>query len=205
MTSTSIYTPIKPTYLYIKQHSVTGLKYFGKTTSPDPYKYQGSGTYWKSHIQKYKTKFIDTLWVSDLYYDTSISEIALHFSYENNIVKSNEWANLILENGLDGGGIGMKGKIRTEEHKAKQSASRKGKTQSEETKLKISIANTGKTQSEQTKAKKSSSMKGKNAGKPSWNKGKPYPQLRITCPYCDKTGGASNMKRYHFDNCRINI
>jgi hypothetical protein len=28
MTSTSIY---KPTWLYIKRHTITGLKYFGKT------------------------------------------------------------------------------------------------------------------------------------------------------------------------------
>ena len=55
MTSTNIYTPILfaqkdadifPTYLYIKQHSVTKLKYFGKTNSEDPIKYSGSGKYW---------------------------------------------------------------------------------------------------------------------------------------------------------------
>lgn len=28
----------KPTYLYIKQHAVTGKCYFGKTTNPDPFK-----------------------------------------------------------------------------------------------------------------------------------------------------------------------
>ena len=26
----------KPTYLYVKTHNKTGLKYFGKTTTPDP-------------------------------------------------------------------------------------------------------------------------------------------------------------------------
>jgi len=35
----------KPSYLYIKKHNETGLKYFGKTTQ-DPYTYQGSGTDW---------------------------------------------------------------------------------------------------------------------------------------------------------------
>lgn len=25
----------------------------------------------------------------------------------------------------------------------------------------------------------------------------------ITCPHCNKTGGAGNMHRYHFNNCRI--
>lgn len=25
----------------------------------------------------------------------------------------------------------------------------------------------------------------------------------ITCPYCNKSGGIANMKRYHFDNCKF--
>ena len=28
------------------------------------------------------------------------------------------------------------------------------------------------------------------------------PKKIISCPHCNKSGGASNMKRYHFDNCR---
>ena len=35
-----------PTWLYIKQHNITKLKYFGKTVRKDPIKYKGSGTYW---------------------------------------------------------------------------------------------------------------------------------------------------------------
>jgi hypothetical protein len=27
-------------------------------------------------------------------------------------------------------------------------------------------------------------------------------KVQITCPHCGKTGGAVNMKRYHFDNCK---
>jgi hypothetical protein len=52
MTSTTTYQEITPTYLYIKQHSITGLKYFGKTTKSNPYKYNGSGKYWIRHINK---------------------------------------------------------------------------------------------------------------------------------------------------------
>ena len=36
--------------------------------------------------------------------------------------------------------------------------------------------------------------------KPSPLKG--IPQKQIMCPYCNKSGGATNMKRYHFDNCK---
>ncbi len=43
----------KPTYLYIKTHNKTGMKYFGKTVSEDPEKYSGSGVYWKRHIEKH--------------------------------------------------------------------------------------------------------------------------------------------------------
>jgi hypothetical protein len=28
------------------------------------------------------------------------------------------------------------------------------------------------------------------------------PQLVVTCPHCGKTGGVSNLTRYHFDNCK---
>jgi hypothetical protein len=107
----NIYSPIKPTYLYIKQHSITGLKYFGKTTK-DPRTYLGSGIKWKSHIKKHGKQFVKTLWISDLYYDTSIKEIALHFSTENNIVESDKWANLIQENGLDSGTLTKNQKIK---------------------------------------------------------------------------------------------
>lgn len=34
-------------------------------------------------------------------------------------------------------------------------------------------------------------------------KGKPKPKL--TCPHCNKTGGAPQMKQWHFDNCKENI
>ena len=48
-------------YLYVKQHSITGLKYFGKTTKIDPFLYKGSGKYWQRHIKKYGKNFIETL------------------------------------------------------------------------------------------------------------------------------------------------
>jgi hypothetical protein len=43
----------KPTFLYIKTHSVTGLKYFGKTTK-DPFRYKGSGVYWVRHLKVHR-------------------------------------------------------------------------------------------------------------------------------------------------------
>ena len=41
-----------PTYLYIKTHNKTGLRYFGKTTN-NPFQYKGSGKHWLAHIKKH--------------------------------------------------------------------------------------------------------------------------------------------------------
>ena len=166
MTSTTIYTPIIPTVLYIKKHSVTGLLYFGKTTR-DPYKYLGSGKYWTRHLKKHGKQFVVTLWVSEPYTDTSIVEQALHFSVENNIIESKDWANLITENGLDGS---IPGSTQSDEHIAKLSAARTGLKRGPRTaehKAKISAAKTGKKRGPFTaehKAKMSASHTGKKRG-----------------------------------------
>lgn len=101
--SVNIYTPLKqPTRLYIKK--LNNLYYFGKSTQKDLLKYCGSGKRWNNHFKKYGKENIETLWISDWYYDTSIIEVAIHFSTENNISKSPLWANIIPENGINGGG-----------------------------------------------------------------------------------------------------
>lgn len=92
----------KPTYLYIKQHKITGLKYFGKTTQKNPYKYNGSGTHWIKHIKKHG-KEIETLWI---HFFNDIDELvytALTLSELFDIVESASWANMKPEDGLSGG------------------------------------------------------------------------------------------------------
>jgi hypothetical protein len=93
---------LAPTRLYIKQCPHCGLKYFGKSKSKDIEKYSGSGTNWTKHLTEYNV-MPTHLWNSDWYYDTSITRFALKFSRINKIVSSNKWANIIEENGLDGG------------------------------------------------------------------------------------------------------
>jgi hypothetical protein len=39
--------------LYVKTHKVTGLKYLGYTSDPNPYQYLGSGKYWMRHLEKH--------------------------------------------------------------------------------------------------------------------------------------------------------
>lgn len=124
----------------IKQHPLTGLKYFCKTTKPDPFKYLGSGKYWKRHLKKYGKENIITCLVMGPYSDPElINKDALYFSEQMDIVNSSEWANLIPENGLDGGA-----RIITDETKLKMSTSRKGKTHSRETLEKMSTSQKGK-------------------------------------------------------------
>lgn len=113
----NIYAPIviteqmiksfEPCRLYIKE--LVGIKYFGKTTLNNVDTYTGSGKVWRNRIKKYGKHQIKTLWVSDWYYDPhEICAVALHFSEENDIVGSSEWANSKPENGLDGGFAGYK-------------------------------------------------------------------------------------------------
>ena len=102
MNSNIIYKEITPTYLYVKEHSITGMRYLGKTTRNDPYKYNGSGTDWVEHINEYGKEHIKTIWVSKIFTDTRIKDFAILASKHWNIVNSKDWANLKLETGLDG-------------------------------------------------------------------------------------------------------
>jgi hypothetical protein len=109
-----------------------------------------------------------------------------------------------------------KGKEHTPEHKQKISEAQKGKEHSDETKLKMSEAHKGKKHSDETKQKLSEAKLGENNpmfGKEfspehkqklsEANKGVPQgPQEIVQCPHCGKEGGISNMKRWHFDNCK---
>lgn len=94
----------KPTRLYIKQCPHCGLKYFGKSTQDNIEHYQGSGIRWRQHLEKHGVEPVH-LWNSDWYYDKSISRFALKFSRINQIVKSTKWANLVEENGINGGNV----------------------------------------------------------------------------------------------------
>jgi hypothetical protein len=92
----------RPTRLAIKE--LAGMKYFCKSIVEDITNYPGSGVIWKKRIKKYGKDKINTLWVSEWYTDPhEIQQAALHFSKENAIVESTEWANQKPEDGLDGG------------------------------------------------------------------------------------------------------
>lgn len=193
----------RPTYLCIKQHNLTGLKYFCKTTKSyeEMIKYAGSGDYWRLHIKKYGTKYVDTLWYCLFYDKDEIKKFALMCSEQWNIVESKEWANIKLEDGLWGGSRkghnGSKDKKRgpqSAEHKATLSKIRKGRTPWNKG---ISLSPEQKRNMRGTQSEEHRQSLRKPKGK------QKNPETPISCPHCPKEGRASLMKRWHFDNCKI--
>lgn len=156
------------TYLYVKQHTLTGFMYFGKTTKANPRSYLGSGKYWVNHIKKHGKEHVTTKWVSEPFMDKEeLVEFALAFSELFDIVESTNWANLKEENGLDGNPPGTKF---SEEHKTKLSIAAKkrggnyvrpvGTKLSDEHVKKISESLTGRTRSNEERRKISEGKKG---------------------------------------------
>jgi len=85
--------------------------------------------------------------------------------------------------------VAAKGRILTDDHKAKIGQANKGKKRSNHYIQNMKNRMTGKIKSDSTIQKLRDSAS--NAPKP-----------QITCPHCNKTGGAPSMKRWHMDNCK---
>jgi hypothetical protein len=100
--STAQYYGWKPTALLVMTHKKTGMQYFCKTTLLNGMGwYKGSGKYWLRHLKKHGAD-VD-VGVLGVYFDRDRCLAAADsFSKSNNVGKSNKWANLINENGLDG-------------------------------------------------------------------------------------------------------
>jgi hypothetical protein len=92
----------KPTYLYVKTHLTTGLKYFGKTTKANPHNYTGSGEYWLKHLNVHGKHFSTDI-IGYFGNKEECVRAATDFSIKHNIVESSDWANFKIENGIDGG------------------------------------------------------------------------------------------------------
>lgn len=214
----------KPTYLYIKKCSHCDLKYFGMTTGKDPIKYKGSGTMWKAHLKKHKCR--DT--VITLFYrlfdnKEKCIRFSILFSKLAKVVESADWANLIIEDGINNG---ISSPNITPEIKQKMSKSHTGIKHSIERCSNISNALKGKPKSAEHIRNNSNSQKGKvvsyetglkisaansgrivsaETGKNISNALKGKPKSTIKCLHCDKVGASGIMKRWHFDNCKFLI
>jgi len=227
MTSTIIYTSEKALpYVYRLDNPITGEIYIGfrkanKLPSHlDLPEYRTSSEYVEPRFEEFVQTIVAEFFLGDDAYD------------HEQLCIFEEWNNPLLMNERCYHGKGrFRNKGHSPETKAKLSASRQNFSWSDETKAKISASNKGKKASAETRAKmckarigKSSPNKGKKASDVSrakmsaahlgskrsdktkanmsaWQKG--VPKKVVDCPHCSKSGGISNMKRYHFDNCKF--
>lgn len=211
-------------YLLIKTHNKTKLKYLCKTSCQDPQKYNGSGKYWKRHLKEHGIDVSTEI----LYQTEDLTDFNLKcISYSNklNVVKSNEWANLINETGLDGGTthknpywlVGFKHSEETKE-KIRQSSKRsieirrergdnlatfKGKKHTRESCKKMSDIRIGMKFSDTHRENISKSRTGMTIdlsettrNKLSSNMSKMLSVL-YKCNICGKTGNFGQLKKYH--------
>jgi hypothetical protein len=88
------------TYLYLKTHNKTGLKYLGKTVT-DPYTYLGSGKRWRRHLAKHGND-ITTEVLLETEDAQELATVGLYYSNLWNIVEDQGFANMRPETG-DGG------------------------------------------------------------------------------------------------------
>lgn len=179
----------KPTYLYVKTHNTTGLKYFGKTTKPDPSKYTGSGFKWLNHIKKHG--YDVTTEILGLYSNKDeCMSVAIAYSIVHNIVESEEWANLIPETGTDESLTNL-----TKESVDKRTATCIEKYGNNHFSKIASYKF-----SEEHKQKIRDSVIQSGSGKKNLGK----IREKLCCPHCNVTGSKNTMVRWHFDKCKYN-
>ena len=141
-------------YIYLKTHKKTGLKYLGITNQEDPHKYRGSGLYWLRHLKEHGNQ-VDTLILLKSEDQSDIERTAAFFSKLWDVEKSEDFANLVPEDGKNNPMLGRKhkpesielmkkrrsGKPISETHKNCISKKLKGRQKSSEWKSKISGKN----------------------------------------------------------------
>lgn len=192
------------------------------TTVLDPVRYKGNGTLWKSHLRKHECRnSVKTIFFEYFDIESDCVEFAAFFSEFFDIVESDEWANLTIEDGLNNG---VSSPNMSEATKRKMSISHTGTKHTKERCDRISKALTGRPKSPEHNKNNS---EGQKKRKPSPDRGRKIseanlgrknslvarakisealmgrPKIKASCPHCDKVGGAGIMKRWHFDNCKL--
>ena len=168
-----------PTYLMVKRHCQTGMKYLCKTTRANPIRYLGSGRHWRRHLKQHG-KLVETIWCK-LYEDRDeLINTAMYLSGHYDVVNSKEWANEIPEDGLQGGqNRGLPSPM-------------KGKRNP-----KVSVALTGRSRPDH-----SALMKGRKQTAEHVQKRTVNSKEKGSCPHCGMVGQLVAMKRWHYDKCK---
>lgn len=183
-------------YLYVKTHNKTGLKYLGKTKN-DPYTYQGSGTHWKRHIKKHGYDVRTEI----LFQSENIQEFkqkCIFYSNLWNIVDSDDWANLVEENGV-GGSNSRSAKLAWETKRI--NGTDNSNTPDAIAKCKETKKKNG-TDHKEIMSRPYILQKQKNGVKDKWKDPEYRKKQERICPHCGKIGYGGLMKVFHFDNCK---
>lgn len=208
----------KTIYLYLKTHNKTGLKYIGQTTR-DPFKYNGSGKYWKRHLKKHGND-VSTEILLKTNDEKELKEAGLYYSDLWDIVNSENFANLTTEEGQGGNnannidydklGKKLKKLFNSEEYKKNVDPIRNEKHRqtilSEEWKSTVGKERVAKMkltkESEEWKSsiglELSKKLK-KLYNDPAWRK-----KHEETCEFCGKTTNPQNYARWHGNKCKLN-
>jgi len=196
---------VESTRLYIKRHGVTGLKYFGKSSRQDVLEYEGSGKYWQRHIRKHGKEHIQTLWVSEWFYDEKeLRDFALMVSEVYEVRVSDRWANLIDEDGLRGSFAAMSRDPAFIE-RTRQRMRINNPMANPATAKKVSATMTGRKLGPHTPEHNQKLREGKLGEKnPNYGKKGLADRLneRVICERCGVETNLGNYKRWHGERCR---
>lgn len=108
-------------------------------------------------------------------------------------VQEPHWISVLKpEYNMTKGGDGTLGYTHSEGECLRRKARQQGSKHSPERCESNRLGHIGKTPTSQHRKNTSVAMIGKNIG----------PQRQITCPQCQASGGASVMRRWHFENCK---
>jgi hypothetical protein len=203
-------------FVYVTKNLANGKKYIGEhSTNNLNDGYLGSGKLLRAAIRKYgldsfkvihrfffdsiesafnfeKRIVTENIVINNNYYNVSCGgRGGNHFEYTEIIRQKISLANSGKNNPMFGKpSFGMLGKKHTAESKNKISISKKNIRISDIHKKNISKFQKGRLKNNEHKLNISKAKLGK-------------PQEIVTCPVCNKSGGISNMKRWHFDNCKF--
>lgn len=181
--------------VYMTTNLINGKRYIGRDMYNKP-EYLGSGKLLNKAIDKYGRENFEKMILQECKTLDELKSAEEYWIRKYDAANDNMFYN-ILDGSTGGDTITNHPDKELIKDKIRKARSKQVINHSEETKKKIGDAQRGekafwygKSPSNEHREKISNSLKGR-------------PKKIITCPYCNKSGGSSQMKRWHFDNCTI--
>jgi len=176
----------------IKKHNKTNLKYLCQTRRKEPFLYPGSGKYWKSHLEKHGYD-ISTEVLGIYETKQELREAGIYYSDLFNVVESDEWANLRIEEG-DGGDTS-----KTKQYISGMASRRSyfGEGNPNYGKIGFWSGKVG-TMLNKTWYNNGTEELLVDSAPEGWVQGR----LKFNCEHCNMKTNSMNYKRWHGDNCK---